>query len=73
MVLNATALAIGILYLCFFTLTLLIITIIYGTALAKIIFNRIILASLYLPIIIYIAFKLTIFLIEFFDKFNPPC
>jgi hypothetical protein len=71
--LSATALAIEILYLCFFTLTLLVILIIYGTELAKLLLKKAVLASLYLPSIIYIVYKLTIFLIEFFDKFNPPC
>lgn len=44
-----------------------------GAKFIKYLSGKFLLASIYLPIIIYLIFKLSIFLIDYFDKFNPPC
>lgn len=39
----------------------------------KIMYKKVLLTLFYGPIIFYIIFKLSIIIIEFFNKFNPPC
>ena len=69
---NTIVFIINLLFLGLFILSLIICCLVYGTHLAKLLFKKIILASLYFPTIIYLIFKFSIFLIEFFDKFNTP-
>jgi hypothetical protein len=69
---NIIVFIINLFFLGLFTAALIICSLVYGTHLAKVFFKKCILASLYLPIIIYIIFKLSIFFIDFFDKFNTP-
>jgi hypothetical protein len=69
---NIIVFIINLFFLGFFILALIICSLVYGTHLAKVLFKKCILVSLYFPIIIYTIFKLSIFLIDFFDKFNTP-
>ena len=61
----------GAMYLYIFTLVSLLLLISAFTA-TKYLFKKILLGSLYIPIMIYVIFKFSIFLTEYFDKFNPP-
>lgn len=70
---NAVSFAISCFYFTIFILSLLLSCILYGLSLTKLLFFKAILTTIYLPIIIYGLFKLSVFLTDYFDKFNPPC
>jgi hypothetical protein len=63
---NAVAFAINAFYFCFISLILTICLLIYLKYLTKVFLKKLLLATVYLPIIIFIVFKVSVFLTEFF-------
>ena len=69
---NAVAFVLNVFYLIIFLIILTICLLIFLTELTKVFFKKLLLALLYLPTIIYLLFKASVFLTDFFDKFQPP-
>jgi hypothetical protein len=63
---NAVVFAINVFYFCFISLILTILLLIFLKYLTKLFLKKVLLALVYFPIIIFIFFKVSIFLTEFF-------
>jgi len=69
---NAVVFAINVFYLALFLVVSIICLLVFLTSVTKSFLKKLLLAGLYLPVIIYLLVKASIFLTEFFDKFRPP-
>jgi len=69
---NAVVFAINVFYFGIFLIALTICLLVFILQLTKVFLKKLLLAVIYLPTIIYLLFKASVFLTEFFDKFSPP-